>query len=275
MRVLASSGLSSGPPFVSFGLTPAAVTGVQCVAVSPAVLATISEYGFPAVQAAAVAIVVSLLWEAVFAISRRRPVAFGSITTAMILAVMLPGTVPIFHLAMAVSFGVVLAEMVFGGRGFGFLSPAVAALAFVVFSFPGSQIAGNTSLIAIATLPGALLLLATGLVSWRVLISAGATLALFSLLLVGVGDPAAVLIATAFALVFLVADPVASASTNSGRWLYGVLVGGLAVFFGVQSGTVPGPNAVVFASLLGSIFAPLIDHLVILTLAARRRRRHG
>jgi Na+-transporting NADH:ubiquinone oxidoreductase subunit B len=275
MKVLASSGARSGPPFVGFGLTTAAVTILQCVALLPAVLVAVSEYGFPAGQAAAVAIAVSLLWEIIFAISRRRQVALGSVTTALILTVMLPGTVSILHLAMAVSFGVVLAELVFGGRGFGFLSPAVAALAFLAFSFPGSQIAGSTLLIAIATLPGAVLLLVTGLISWRVLASAGATFAALTLLLDGIGEPNTVMAAVAFSLVFLVADPLAGPSTNPGRWLYGVLVGGLAVFFGVQSGASTGPNAVVFASLLGSIFAPLIDHMVILALVTMRRRRHG
>ncbi|WP_299345521.1 RnfABCDGE type electron transport complex subunit D, partial [uncultured Maritalea sp.] len=78
-----------------------------------------------------------------------------------------------------------------------------------------------------------------------------------------------------FGLVFLACDPISSASTNLGRWLYGALIGTLVVVLG-QTGAGPGSvNAVVFAALLGSIFAPLIDHTVVTLNAHKRRKRHG
>ena len=85
-------------------------------------------------------------------------------------------------------------------------------------------------------------------------------------------DPAALGVALAFGLVFLIGHPVAAAATNAGRWIYGALAGGLIALFS-QGGT-DFAEAVVFASLMASIFAPLIDHLVGLGHAARRRRRH-
>lgn len=275
MRSLAASGYRQGPPFVRLALTPGAVTLVQIAALLPPVMATLYQTGFAGAQAAAALAAVTLVWEGAFALIRHRALTWNSATTALILLVMLPGTVPVWQLALAASFGVVLAELVFGGRGFGFANAAVVSLAFLIFSFPGSGIAANTPLVAASTLPGAMALILTGLVSWRVLISAFAALALSVTLSTGEADLVVLLTAIAFALLFLVADPLAAASTNLGRWVYGLLVGGLAIFFDTGAGSAPSLNALVFAALLGSIFAPLIDHLVVMAMVAWRRRKRG
>ncbi|MGB5557599.1 MAG: RnfABCDGE type electron transport complex subunit D [Paracoccaceae bacterium] len=275
MRFLEVSGQRSGPPFVSFGFAPAQITLLQVVALLAPVLASLITRGMAAVQVGILVLIVSLVWEALFAFVRRRPLTWHGLTTALILVVMAPDTVPLWELALAVSFGVTLGELVFGGRGFGFLNGAVAALAFLIFSFPGTGLAGNSALIAICSLPGALLLMVAGLISWRVLVSAIGVLTVFSLAKSGEFDPATTLAAVAFALVFLVCDPLSAASTNPGRWVYGGLVGGLAVYFDPLAGPAFAPSALVFAALLGGIFAPLIDHGVVMALVAWRRRRFG
>src|SRR5690606_32677192 len=105
-----------------------------------------------------------------------------------------------------------------------------------------------------------------------VLISSVAALILGSCLLGG--DPAALAFqgSLAIGLVFLVGDPVASAATRWGRWIYGALAGGLASLFGWAGTGIDGPQPIVMAALVASLFAPLIDAGVIA--ATLRRWRH-
>ena len=82
-------------------------------------------------------------------------------------------------------------------------------------------------------------------------------------------------VTVAFGVVFLIGDPVAGASTNPGRWAFGILAGLLIVLFDTANGPAIAPAAVVFASLLASVFAPLIDHVAVVLIVRRRRLRHG
>jgi drug/metabolite transporter (DMT)-like permease len=118
-----------------------------------------------------------------------------------------------------------------------------------------------------------LLLLASGQAAWRILLAA-AGLLLLAGLAQGNAEPWAPLLqgSIVLTLLYLAADPVSSAATNPGRWIYGLLVGGLAVLFATVG---PAFGAAVFAVLLGSIFAPLLDRIVIAVLAIWRERRHG
>jgi Na+-transporting NADH:ubiquinone oxidoreductase subunit B len=223
----------------------------------------------------ALSTVAALAWSWVFARLRRRPLGWDWPVTALTVAILMPATVPLWQQAMALSFGIVMGEQIFGGRGRNFLHPTVLALAFLMFSFPGEIQAAAGQPLAIAAGIGGLLLLVVRLVSWRVLagIAIGVTA---SLMIAGEGGTWDRL-ATGpliFAGVFLIADPVASASTNAGRSVYGFLAGMLVVVFG-QAGGDPGSlRAVIFAALLAAIFAPLIDQAVI-WLNVRRRRRRG
>ena len=275
MRFSQLNGYRTGPPFISFGLTSLQITLIQIVALAPPVIVTIASSGTTALQIAAVAVVVTLFWELLFAILRRKSLTWHGLTTAMIMIVMVPTVVPLWQLAMAVSFGVVLTELIFGGRGFGFLNAAVTSLAFLVFSFPGSALSGAAIPIAMSSLPGALLLLLFGLISLRVVLAAVTAIAVFSIANPEAFDPIITLSAAAFGLIFLVCDPISSASTNPGRIAYGLFVGLLTAFFDSHTGPAISPVAVVFAALLGSIFAPLIDHVVVLFHAVWRRRRNG
>lgn len=254
------------------GWTPAEVTLTQSAALLPPVLAALAAGGPAMLNVLATALAVTFFWELTFAQIRRRGASWHGLTTALIVTAMLPGDTVPWQLGIALTLGVVLGELVFGGRGFGFLSPAAASLAFLTFSFQGTILADTAGWIAFAALPGAALLLVIGLISWRVLV---ATVLAFAMASAALGAPPSSVGAAAallFGLVFLTCDPVAAASTNVGRWLYGAVVGSLMAGFG---GAAADPAALVFATVLGSIFAPLLDHLVVLAHARRRERlRH-
>ena len=127
---------------------------------------------------------------------------------------------------------------------------------------PGSV--GETSVIAI--LIGAFILLWTGIASWKVMLSsvAGALFVGFIANATGVSDIPAywhlVMGGFAFGTVFMATDPVTSAQTEPGKWLYGFLIGAVCVLIRLFN---PGyAEGMMLAILLGNTFAPLIDHVV-------------
>jgi Na+-transporting NADH:ubiquinone oxidoreductase subunit B len=140
---------------------------------------------------------------------------------------------------------------------------------------------GTTSVLAVAL--GVALLLSKRLISWHLLAAQIIGLFVFSGLfnLLGTDQGASampfhwhlLLGSFAFGAVFLACDPVASSSTNPGRWIQGLLIAGLVVLIRVANPT--HPDAVVPALLLASIMAPLIDHLVIAWNIRQRARRHA
>ncbi len=77
----------------------------------------------------------------------------------------------------------------------------------------------------------------------------------------------------AFGMVFLATDPVSAAMTDPGRWIYGLFIGVMIVLIRVTNSS--HPDGVMFAILLGNIFAPLIDYLVVRANIRRRLRRAG
>jgi len=145
-------------------------------------------------------------------------------------------------------------------------------------SIPG-QI-GTTSVLAVAL--GAVLLLFTRIIAWRLLlaqiIGLVVTAALFNALGPESGSSAMpgywhlLLGSFAFGAVYLACDPVASSCTNPGRWIQGFFIGALVVLIRVANPT--HPDAVIPVILLASILAPLIDHAVIAVNIRQRARRH-
>lgn len=128
---------------------------------------------------------------------------------------------------------------------------------------PGSV--GETSVIAI--LIGAVILLWTGVASWKIMVSsvAGALFVGWLGNFFGVTDVPAyyqlLMGGFAFGTVFMATDPVTSAQTECGKWIYGFLVGALAVTVRLWN---PGyAEGMMLAILLMNTFAPLIDHCVI------------
>jgi Na+-transporting NADH:ubiquinone oxidoreductase subunit B len=135
---------------------------------------------------------------------------------------------------------------------------------------------------AAACLLGAVVLIATGAASWRimlaVLIGGVAATLLVNVLGRGAGPIFAVpwywhltLGGLAFGAVFLATDPVSAASTNAGRWIYGLLIGAMVVLVRVANPI--HPDGVLMAVLLGNVLAPLIDYGVVWGNIRRRARR--
>ncbi|NIP74592.1 MAG: hypothetical protein GTN90_00775, partial [Xanthomonadales bacterium] len=108
-------------PALRRGWTVRHVTLLQIAALLPAVVAASVLRGPGVVWVLIVALVASLGWELLFAQRRARPVTAHGITTAMIIAVMAPADGALWQIALAASFGAVIGELIFGGRGFGFV----------------------------------------------------------------------------------------------------------------------------------------------------------
>lgn len=248
---------------------------VIAVALLPAFAVLLLEQGVPAAQRMVLALAVVLAWQALFRFSAGVPMSPTAAVTAVAVALLAPGEMATWQLVLAVTFGSVLGEAVFGGWGRNFLSPAVVALAFMFISFPEVSHPPAGPWIAAACAPAALLLLATGILSWRVLAAAVGSLVLTALALDADVASLTRLGGVAFGLVFLVGDPVAAPTTAAARVLYGALTGALTAYLGVRFGALGAPQAIVFAALLASIFAPLLDHAGVAAAVQRRRRRHG
>lgn len=140
-------------------------------------------------------------------------------------------------------------------------------------TIPGSV--GETSVIAI--LIGAVILIWTGVASWKIMVSsvAGALLVGWLGNVGGVTDVPAyyqlVMGGFAFGTVFMATDPVTSAQTETGKWIYGFLIGALCVVVRLFN---PGyAEGMMLAILLMNTFAPLIDHYVTSTATGRRAKK--
>ncbi len=131
---------------------------------------------------------------------------------------------------------------------------------------------GETS--AAACLIGAIILIVTGVGSWRIIVSALLGALLMGLLLNGVAPadlpnhsmhtPAYyhwIMGGFAFGIVYMATDPVSAAQTEKGKWIYGLLIGAFTVILRVFNPAYP--EAVMLSILLMNVFAPLIDHIVL------------
>ncbi|HEX5629938.1 MAG TPA: NADH:ubiquinone reductase (Na(+)-transporting) subunit B, partial [Usitatibacteraceae bacterium] len=78
-------------------------------------------------------------WEVLFAIVRKHEVNAGFFVTGMLFPLILPATTPLWQVALAISFGVVVGKEVFGGTGMNFLNPALVARAFLFFAYPAEM----------------------------------------------------------------------------------------------------------------------------------------
>jgi Na+-transporting NADH:ubiquinone oxidoreductase subunit B len=239
--------------------------------------ARIAETGAALVPALGLALALALVWQAVFSRARCRPMAWDGVVTALVFVLLVPDGVPLWQQALSLSFGIVLGSLIFGGRGRGFLNPVVVSLSFLLISFQGIPDAAAGAPVLVAAGVSGALLLALGLVSWRIV--TGFALAAGLLALSRPGGAADLSSATLLiSLVFLIADPVAAACTNTGRWLHGALSGALLILFATGTEAIIGLDPVISAAFLASLFAPLIDQGVIwrnTRLRARRQIRGG
>ena len=102
----------------------------------------------------AVAALVGFFWEQLFATLRRRDRAPGLLVIALLFSLSLPPTIPLWQVALGMSFGIVVAKEVFGGTGKNFLNPALAALAFLYATYP-KQMVGETAWTVVEGFTGA------------------------------------------------------------------------------------------------------------------------
>jgi Na+-transporting NADH:ubiquinone oxidoreductase subunit B len=271
-----------------------------------------------------VTFLVGISWEILFALKRGHEVNEGFFVTSILFALCCPPDIPLWQVALGISFGVVIGKEVFGGTGKNFLNPALTGRAFLYFAYPAqmsgdavwvavdgvtgatplSVVAsegmaalqqqwswmeaflgsvpgsiGETSTLAIAM--GLVLLLATRIASWRIVLGVFLGMAAFSALLntVESDNPAfhmpwywhLVTGGFAFGMVFMATDPVSAAMTDTGKWAFGILIGVMTVLIRVLNPAFP--EGIMLAILFSNLFAPLIDHFVVQANIKRRLAR--
>jgi len=266
-------------------------------------------------------------WEVLFAGVRNHEVNEGFFVTSFLYALILPATIPLWQVAIGISFGVVIGKEVFGGTGKNALNPALVGRAFLYFAYPAqmsgdavwtaadgfsgatalgiSAIDGVSGIVAsglswsqaffgemqgslgetstVACLFGAALLIYSGIASWRVIVGCFAGL-IIPVVLVGFIDSSNPMITLpwywhivlggfAFGATFMATDPVSASQTETGRWIYGLLIGFMTFVIRVINPAFP--EGIMLAILFGNVFAPLIDYLVIRSNIKRRLRRNA
>ena len=96
----------------------------------------------------AVTFVVGGFWEVLFAMKRGHEVNEGFFVTSILFALICPPDIPLWQVAMGISFGVVIGKEVFGGTGKNFLNPALTGRAFLYFAYP-AQLSGDAVWVAV------------------------------------------------------------------------------------------------------------------------------
>ncbi len=79
---------------------------------------------------------VGFCWEVLFAVIRKHNISEGLFVSCMLFPLTLPPTIPLWQVAVGISFGVVIGKEVFGGTGRNFLNPALTGRAFLFFAYP-------------------------------------------------------------------------------------------------------------------------------------------
>lgn len=287
----------------------------------------------------AVTFIVGILWELLFASVNHEEIYEGFFVTSLLLPLTLPATIPLWQVAIAITFGVVVAKEIFGGVGRNFLNPALAARAFLFFTFapnmcgdtiwvavdgissatplgmaltsgmegirqlasaqnltemqywfysffgliPGSM--GETS--AFCCLIGAVLLVYTGIGSWRIMASmlvGSMGTAFFFYFLYAIGMVTAPIYGVfphwhfalgglAFGMIFMATDPVTASMTTLGQYAYGLLIGFMVLLVRVVNPAYP--EGVMLAILFGNVCAPTIDYVIVRANIKRRELRNA
>lgn len=152
-------------------------------------------------------------------------------------------------------------------------APSASLFDSIVGLIPGSI--GETSVIVIAI--GAVILLWTGIASWKTMLSVFLGGSVMAAIFQATGQTPVewyehiVLGGFCFGAVFMATDPVTSARTETGKWIYGILIGALAVIIRVMN---PGyPEGMMLAILFGNMMAPAIDFYVVEANISKRMKR--
>lgn len=275
--------------------------------------------------------------EFIFCIINKHQINEGFLVSGMLIPLCLPVEIPLWMVAAATVFAVVIGKEVFGGTGMNIVNVALTARAFLFFAYPtwmsgdkvwigggtdeavayadgstgatllaqatekssgfvdasGAEYAdtfwsafigmipgsiGETSTLAI--LIGAAILLITGIASWKIMLSGVAGGYVMALLFNLWGANEFMLVPAheqlvfggfAFGIVFMATDPVTAAQTATGKYIYGFLIGFLAIMIRVFNPAYP--EGVMLAILFMNVMAPLIDHYVVQANVNRRKKR--
>lgn len=280
-----------------------------------------------------VSYVVGLGIEFVFAQIRGHEINEGFLVSGMLIPLVMPVETPLWMIAVATAFAVIIGKEVFGGTGMNIWNPALVARAFLFFAYPAQMsgvkvwvalnntdkvidgftgatpmadaAAGHISFKAadaflgfipgsigetstLAILIGAFILIITGIGSWKIMTSTLLGGIFMGLILnffassPGLSPEAAVYFGIpfwqhlilggfAFGAVFMATDPVSAAQTDKGKWIYGFLIGVIAILIRVINPAYP--EGMMLSILLMNTFAPLIDHYVIQGHIKRRLKR--
>ncbi|MDJ0889323.1 MAG: NADH:ubiquinone reductase (Na(+)-transporting) subunit B [Desulfobacterales bacterium] len=108
-----------------------------------------------------VSVAVGGFWEVLFGIVRREEVNEGLLVSSLIFPLSLPPTIPLWQVALGITFGIVVAKEIFGGTGRNFINPAMAGRAFLYFAYP-AQNSGDAVWVAADGFTGATPLTALG-----------------------------------------------------------------------------------------------------------------
>ncbi|MCA0043480.1 RnfABCDGE type electron transport complex subunit D [Celeribacter litoreus] len=249
------------------------VAALLLLALMPMVLTWLWFGGLDAIGRLSLTLIISGVWHMVFMLARAQSPSLAGVLSAIAVAMIAPEDLGLIRLALGVSFGTVMAELVFGGWGRNVLNPATVTIAFLGFGFPAAPWPDFVAPVFWAALPALAIGALFGILSMRVIIAAFAVLGIAY----SGGDPAisAILPAAVLVLALLVTDPVAGASTSLGRWLYGAVYGGFVVLFAHEwQGAAP-VQMTVSAAFLASLFAPLFDEAALALWVRQRRKRHG
>lgn len=264
-------------------------------------------------------------WEVLFATIRKHEVNEGFLVTGLLFPLTLPPSIPLWQVAVGITFGVVIGKEIFGGTGKNIFNPALTARAFLFFAYP-AQISGDSVWVAldgysaatplaqaavggveaiswswndaflgmipgsmgevstIAVLLGAVWMISNGIGSWRIMLSMTLGMVAMSSLFNFIGSDTNPMFSVgpewhfvigsyAFACVFMATDPVSAAMTDTGRWIYGFLIGVMGVLIRVVNPAYP--EGWMLAILFLNGCAPLIDYFVVQANINRREARHG
>lgn len=260
--------------------------------------------------------------EVIFSCVRKHEINEGFLVTSLLFPLILPPMIPYWQVALGIIFGVVIGKEVFGGVGMNILNPALTGRAFLFFAYPAefsgdkvyvavdgfsqasplAQLADKTMEISVswmdaflgftsgsmgetstlACLIGAVILIITGIGSWRIMLSVLVGMTGMSLILNAIGSATNPMFAVtpmwhlvlggfAFGMVFMATDPVSAAFTQQGKIIYGMLIGILAVLIRVVNPAFP--EGIMLAILFMNVFAPIIDKIFINKNIKRRLAR--
>lgn len=275
-----------------------------------------------------VTLAVGGVWEVLFATVRGHEVNEGFLVSSILYTLIMPPDMPLWQVALGISFGIVIGKEVFGGTGKNFLNPALTGRAFLYFAYPAS-ISGDSVWVAVdgytaatplalaasggldavheagyswmqtffgfipgclgetstvAILIGCVFLLYTRIASYRIVGGVFLGMLIMSSVFNFVGSDSNPMFAFpwywhltvggfAFGMVYMATDPVSAAMTDTGRWIFGMLVGVMTVLIRVVNPAFP--EGIMLAILFSNMFAPIIDYFVIQANIRRRVKRHA